>query len=117
MKTMTLSRWLGVAFVAFALPKLASVTIAVDNFERWGLGDSGRYGVGAIEVLLGIGMWVPRARVWATLALLCVMGGASLAHLVAREYAMLLAPLLFGGLLLRALYVEGNLRFEDGRVE
>jgi hypothetical protein len=116
MKTMTLSRWLGVAFVVFALPKLASLTIAVDNFERWGLGDPGRYAVGAVEVLLGIGMWVPRARVWATLALLCIMGGATVAHLVAREYVMLAAPLLFGGLLVRALHVEGNLRFDGGRV-
>jgi hypothetical protein len=111
MQRLTLSRVLGVLFILFALPKLLSVPMAADNFVKWGLGDGGRYAVGALELALGFALLIERLRIWATLGLLSVMAGAVLVHLVAREYVMVPMPIVFGLLLVRVLARDGRLRF------
>jgi hypothetical protein len=111
MPRLTLSRVLGVLFIVFAFPKLLAVPMAVDNFVKWGLGDAGRHAVGALEVALGASMLVERLRTWGTLGLLCVMGGAVVVHVVAREFMMMPMPIVFGVLLVEVLRREGQLRF------
>jgi uncharacterized membrane protein YphA (DoxX/SURF4 family) len=102
---------LGVLFILIGIPKIAGVQGAVDNFNHWGLGDTWRYIAGTTEITLGILMFFSATKKYAAFTFFCVMTSAIMVHLIAREYAVAPAPLLFGGLALWYLLKQGVVRF------
>jgi uncharacterized membrane protein YphA (DoxX/SURF4 family) len=97
---------LGVLFCISGSPKLLSVQGAVDNFNKWHLGDNLRYMVGVIEVVLGILMFVPALKRYAAFGCYNIMAAAFIVHIVAGEYANTVMPLILGSAIFYYLYKE-----------
>ncbi len=72
---------LGVAMVGAGAAKLAGEPAMVQLFEDIGSGQWMRYLVGVLEVAGGIGLLIPRVRVWAALGLLLLMIAATVTNL------------------------------------
>lgn len=80
---------LAVVFLGAGGAKLAGVPLIRANFERWGLPDAARLGIGAIEVVLAVLAVLALgddglARVVAVAALV-VMAGALATHVRAKD--------------------------------
>jgi uncharacterized membrane protein YphA (DoxX/SURF4 family) len=90
---------LGVAFVAVGLSKFhgASALRWSDRFRQWGYPANTAYVVGALEILGGIGVLIPRWRRVASLTLVVLMTVALCTHLVHAEFARVIPPLVLGG--------------------
>lgn len=69
-----------VVFVGAAVMKLSSQSMMVADFARIGFGQWFRYFTGAVEVIGGLALLVPRTSVWGALVLLCVDIGAFIAQ-------------------------------------
>lgn len=81
--------FLAVIFAGAGGAKLAGVTLIKANFERWGLPDAARLGIGAIEVVLAVLAIVALgdddlAKLVAA-ASLVVMAGALATHVRAKD--------------------------------
>lgn len=96
----TVAILMGVFFVLVGLSKLAgpSATQWALRLSRWGYPSASRYVIGGIEILAGLGLLVPFVRRFAAAALIVVMAGALVTHLVHGEFVRLLPPLIFAGL-------------------
>jgi uncharacterized membrane protein YphA (DoxX/SURF4 family) len=68
------------------------------RLSHWGYPAASRYAIGGIEILAGLGLLVPPLRRYAAIALMFVMAGALVTHLIHGEFARLLPPLILGGL-------------------
>jgi uncharacterized membrane protein YphA (DoxX/SURF4 family) len=68
------------------------------RLSRWGYPAASRYGIGGIEILAGLGLFVPSVRRAAAVTLIVVMVGAFVTHLVHGEFVHLLPPLILAGL-------------------
>jgi uncharacterized membrane protein YphA (DoxX/SURF4 family) len=86
------------AFVFFGSGKLMGSEMYVQGFEKWGYPLWFMYLIGALEVVGGIALLVPRIASYGALALAVVMLGATFTHLASYEYTSLLMPLVFLGL-------------------
>lgn len=73
---------LALAMVGAGAAKLSGQPAMIQLFEDIGAGQWLRFMVGALEVAGGIGLLVPRLRVWAALGLLLLLVGATLTNLV-----------------------------------
>ncbi len=102
---------LGGLFMFSGIPKLVGVQGAVDNFNRWGLGDELRYIVGAIEVILGLLMFVPSLKKYSAFGYFCIMIGAALVHITAKEYPQLAMPVVLGSVTFYYLLKKGVIKF------
>ena len=102
---------LGILFILIGIPKIAGVQGAVDNFNNWGLGDTWRSVAGTIEITLGVLMFFAATQKYAAFGFFCVMTSAIMVHIISREYAVMLAPILFGGLTLWYLMKRGVVKF------
>ena len=102
---------LGILFILIGIPKIVGVQGAVDNFNNWELGDTWRYIAGATEIVLGILMFFPATKKYAAFSFFCVMTSAIMVHIISREYAVMLAPVLFGGIALSYLLKRGVVKF------
>jgi putative oxidoreductase len=75
---------LGLAFVAAAIPKLASQAGVVASFERWGLAPAVRIATGAVELLAGalllLGIAVTAVAITGVLLVIATMVGALFTH-------------------------------------
>jgi uncharacterized membrane protein YphA (DoxX/SURF4 family) len=71
------------------------------RLSHWGYPADSRYAIGGIEIFAGIGLLLPSFRRWAASALIAVMAGACLTHLIHGEFLRVLPPLILGGLLYR----------------
>jgi len=91
---------IGLLFVLVGLSKLAgpSGTHWAVRLSRWGYPAASRYGIGGIEILAGLGLFVPSVRRAAAVTLIVVMVGAFVTHLIHGEFVHLLPPLILAGL-------------------
>ena len=96
-------------FVASGLAKLASLPFELAAFARWGYPPAFLYFTGALEVLCGLLIWHPRARMPAILLMMATMVGAVGTHVLNHE-ALQSGPAAF--LLVLAATV-GHLRREE----
>lgn len=76
---------LALLFLAAALPKLTSAVAMVERFQRWGYPDNFYLLVGSVEVLGAIALLIPRVTSYGAAALILVMIGASVTHLLNAE--------------------------------
>ncbi|MFQ5779042.1 MAG: DoxX family protein, partial [Terriglobia bacterium] len=81
----TLQILLAALFVMSALAKLTSNPEMVERFRQWGYPDNFYYLVGATELLGAIGLLIPRVAAYGASALMVIMVGASLTHLLHEE--------------------------------
>ncbi|MFO0505705.1 MAG: DoxX family protein [Chryseotalea sp.] len=101
-----LGKILGVLFILSAIPKAIGSQMAVDNFNKWLLGDEWRYLVALVEILAGLLMFSKWER-YGTIILLGIMPAATLVHIRFQEWVMLPMPIIFGVLL---LYYDKKMR-------
>src|SRR2546425_998126 len=73
---------LAVEFTLAGASKLTPSSAWSRMFLEWGYPSWFRFLVGATEVVSGLALLVPRARLWACGVLLAVMAGAAATHLV-----------------------------------
>ena len=92
--------FLAVAFVAVGISKLggASAIRWGERFGQWGYPANAHYVVGALEILGGLGLLIPRWRRAGSLTLAVLMMGALCTHVVHAEFPRVIPPLVFGGL-------------------
>jgi putative oxidoreductase len=96
----TVAILMGLFFVLVGLTKLAGPSAAqwALRLSRWGYPSAARYAIGGIEISAGLGLLVPSVRRFAAVALIVVMVGAFVTHLVHGEFVHLLPPLILTGL-------------------
>jgi len=73
-------------FLLAAVPKLTSHPGIVERFRQWGYPDHFYMLVGAVEVLGALGLLIPRIAMYGAVALVTIMLGASMTHLVHQEF-------------------------------
>lgn len=76
---------LAAQFLLAALPKLTSHPGMVERFTSWGYPDHFYLLVGGVELLGTIGLLIPRVAAYGASALMVIMIGASLTHLLNQE--------------------------------
>jgi uncharacterized membrane protein YphA (DoxX/SURF4 family) len=103
---------LGVVFVLSGIPKLVGVQGAIDNFNKWGLGDNGRYIVGLTEILLGLLMFVPGLKKYSAFGYFCIMVGGAMTHITVKEYPLLAMPVIFGSVTFYYLMKQDVVKFK-----
>jgi putative oxidoreductase len=93
---------LAVVFVLVGTSKLTGPSSVrwSERFARWGFPPHVHSVVGVLEVLGGVGLLIPMSRRAAAAALLALMVGALVTHLVHGEPARIAAPLILGGMAL-----------------
>src|SRR5436190_3287231 len=91
---------LAVVFVRTGISKLGGPSASgwAGRLAHWGYPPYARYVIGALEILGGLGVLIPRCRRSAAVILAALMLGALATHAVYREYPRLLPPLVLGGL-------------------
>jgi putative oxidoreductase len=91
---------MGLLFVVVGWSKMAGASGInwAARLSQWGYPGASRYAIGGIEILAGLGLLVPPLRRWAAIALMVVMAGALVTHLIHGEFVRLLSPLILGGL-------------------
>ncbi len=105
-KRVILGKILGVLFILSAIPKAVGLQMAVDNFNKWLLGDEWRYIVALVEIVAGLLMFSKWER-YGTIILLGIMPAATLVHIQFQEWVMLPMPIILGLLL---FYYNQNMR-------
>lgn len=83
------------AFVVSGFMKLMRTDDAVEGFRRYDLNVGILMLIGFLEVLGGLGLWLPKVRIWAAAGLSANMTGAIVIHLYHDEANMIAAPLVF----------------------
>jgi uncharacterized membrane protein YphA (DoxX/SURF4 family) len=66
------------------------------RFVNWGYPVGSQYFVGAVEIISGLALVLPRSRKYAAGSLTLVMAGALCTHLVHGELLRVIAPLILG---------------------
>src|SRR5918994_6543268 len=69
-----------------------------ERFVHWGYPANAHYVVGALEILAGLGVLIPKWRRAAAAVLVALMIGALGTHAVNAEFPRLVPPLVLGGL-------------------
>jgi uncharacterized membrane protein YphA (DoxX/SURF4 family) len=92
--------FLAVVFVLVGISKVegASAMRWSERFAQWGYPANAHYLVGALEILGGLGVLIPRWRRAAAAILVALMIGALCTHAVHGEFPRLISPLVLGGL-------------------
>jgi uncharacterized membrane protein YphA (DoxX/SURF4 family) len=103
---------LGILFTLSGIPKLVGVQAAIDNFNKWGLGDNWRYIVGLTEVALGLLMFVPSLKKYSAFGYFCIMVGAAMTHITVKEYPLLAMPVILGSVTLYYLMKQDVVKFK-----
>src|SRR5262245_54630728 len=76
---------LAAEFVAAGARKFAPGSSWSRMFLAWGYPPWFQFVIGAVEVLSGLALFVPRARIWVSGVLLAIMAGAAATHLLHGE--------------------------------
>jgi uncharacterized membrane protein YphA (DoxX/SURF4 family) len=87
-----LSALVALTFVVTGSSKLAAVPPSPQNFARWGLSPTFMHVIGAVEVLAGLGLLVPRVAPLAALVLIVTMVGALRTGIVFGEMLHVAVP-------------------------
>jgi hypothetical protein len=98
-KKIIIGKIIGVLFILSAIPKIIGLQMAVDNFNKWLLGDEWRLIVAFVEIIAGLLMFTKWEK-YGTIILLGLMPAATLVHIQFQEWVMLPMPIIFGLLLL-----------------
>ena len=90
--------FLAVAFVAVGFSKFegGSAMRWSERFSQWGYPANAAYAVGALEILGGLGVLIPRWRRPASMTLGVLMTGALCTHVVHAEFPRVIPPLVLG---------------------
>jgi uncharacterized membrane protein YphA (DoxX/SURF4 family) len=99
---------LGLFFIIAGGKKLLGQEAQIDSFFRWGYPLWFLYLIGAIELVGGIGLFIPQLRSYAVMVLSITMVGASMTHLKAGEMAAIPIPLALLLLLLMLAWTMGG---------
>src|SRR5215475_5437736 len=93
---------LAVLFVSTGFSKVSGASARgwAQRFRNWGYPAEFGSVIGAVEILAGAFLPIPRLRRAAVTVLLIVMLGAAGTHLWSGEYVRVIPPLILGGLLL-----------------
>jgi putative oxidoreductase len=91
---------LAVVFVRTGISKLGGPSAVgwAGRLAEWGYPRYARYVIGALEILGGLGVLIPRCRRVAAAILIVVMIGALGTHAVHGELPRLIPPVVLGGL-------------------
>ena len=94
--------FLSVAFVFVGVSKLEGPSAIrwTERFVNWGYPANTQYVIGALEILGGLGVLIPKPR-WrqaAAATLVALMIGALGTHAIHAEFPRLIPPLVLGGL-------------------
>jgi putative oxidoreductase len=103
---------LAVVFVRAGISKLGGPSASgwAGRLAHWGYPPYARYVIGALEILGGLGVLIPRCRRAATAILVAVMIGALCTHAVYGEFPRLIPPLVLGGLAFLLMFVAPSAR-------
>ena len=118
MKGKEIALWVGSVLVALVMVfagsgKLTASPVMAANFVKWGFPVWFLYFLGAVEVLGGIGLLLPRTRFWAAVGLVPILIGAISTHLTHDDAAHAPLPAV---LLLIVLASAWARRDEKGRI-
>jgi putative oxidoreductase len=93
---------LALLFVAVGYSKIWGTSAAVWNsrFVNWGYPAGSQHVIGAVEIVSGLALLLPRSRKPAAASLVLVMAGALCTHLIHSELVRIISPLILGALAL-----------------
>jgi len=102
----TVTILLAMVFVLVGSSKLAGPSALRwgERLAHWGYPVASRYVIGALEILAGVGLLIPKLRRSAAATLVAMMIGAMCTHLVNAEYARLIPPLVLAALALVLMF-------------
>lgn len=89
---------LSVAFLTSGMEKLVGNSFDLDDFQSLGYNWDILYGIGAIEFLTALGLWVKEYRIWAATIQAILMVGAIGLHMIAGDLHIIGGPLVLGAL-------------------
>jgi len=102
----TVTILLATVFVLVGLSKLAGPSALRwgERLAHWGYPVESQYVIGALEILAGVGLLIPKVRRSAAATLIGMMIGAMCTHLVNAEYQRLIPPLVLAALALVLMF-------------
>jgi len=102
----TVTILLATVFVLVGLSKLAGPSALRwgERLAHWGYPVESQYVIGALEILAGVGLLIPKVRRSAAATLIGMMIGAMCTHLVNAEYPRLIPPLVLAALALVLMF-------------
>ena len=102
----TVTILLATVFVLVGLSKLAGPSALRwgERLAHWGYPVASQYVIGALEILAGVGLLIPKVRRSAAATLIGLMIGAMCTHFVNAEYPRLIPPLVLAALALVAMF-------------
>lgn len=94
----TLSIVLALLFVLLGGSKFASPSAGHwhERLAQWGYPRGSQYLIGAIEMLAGAGLVIPRTRRVAAGVIIAVMLGAAITHVIHAEFVRIIPPAVLG---------------------
>jgi len=102
----TVTILLATVFVLVGLSKLAGPSALRwgERLAHWGYPVASQYVIGALEILAGVGLLIPKVRRSAAATLIGLMIGAMCTHFFNAEYPRLIPPLVLAALALVLLF-------------
>jgi len=107
--------FLALVFVLVGMSKLEGASAArwTGRLAQWGYPANVQYLIGALEVICGLGVLIPRWRRAAAAVLVGLMIGALCTHIVQAEFPRLIPPFVLGGLAFLLVFVGPSARRTD----
>ncbi len=96
---------LSVAFLTSGMEKLVGNSFDLDDFQSLGYNWDVLYGIGAIELLTALGLWVKEYRIWAATIQAILMVGAIGLHMIAGDLEVIGGPLVLGAIDAAVVYL------------
>jgi len=110
--------FLALVFVLVGMSKLEGASAArwTERLAQWGYPANVQYLIGALEVICGLGVLIPRWRRAAAAVLVGLMIGALCTHIVQAEFPRLIPPFVLGGLAFLLVFVGPSARRTDRKL-
>jgi putative oxidoreductase len=107
--------FLALVFVLVGMSKLEGASAArwTERLAQWGYPANVQYLIGALEIICGLGVLIPRWRRAAAAVLVGLMIGALCTHIVQAEFPRLIPPFVLGGLAFLLVFVGPSARRTD----
>jgi putative oxidoreductase len=107
--------FLALVFVLVGMSKLEGASAArwTERLAQWGYPANVQYLIGALEIICGLGVLIPRWRRAAAAVLVGLMIGALCTHIVQGEFPRLIPPFVLGGLAFLLVFVGPSARRTD----